>query len=168
MVAAASKLNILNDLPVSEEFLGLFAQMGMERLLSPRQLFPLSGVSNSFLDIGIWNGVTEHYARQMMGYSLLIQEERKEKDYKAWITCLLDTQAWGSNNATPGFLSKMNPNYIRWGVEPPTRDKYAGAGGQLLAWGFMVQKVRVQQRGILRSGNGGLDLFGRGWVFGGC
>jgi hypothetical protein len=144
MVAAASRLLDMSALNVTEEYVTLFAQMAIwsNDLLSIRQLFPLSGAHQSaFIDISVWHGITKVRAQKMVGESMIMVEERKDKVYKRWISIVLDSQAYGAKNATPGYLSRMNPNYIRWGVDPQTRDKYAGAAGQLLAWGIKVQKV---------------------------
>ncbi|GMI49261.1 hypothetical protein TrCOL_g9620, partial [Triparma columacea] len=143
MVAAASRVLDMSALKVNEEYVTLFAQMAIwsNDLLSTRQLFPLSGAHQSaFIDISVWHGITKERAQKMVGESMIMVEERKDKVYKRWISIVLDSQAYGAKNATPGYLSRMNPNYIRWGVDPQTRDKYAGAAGQLLAWGIKVQK----------------------------
>ncbi|GMI32856.1 hypothetical protein TrRE_jg10035, partial [Triparma retinervis] len=141
MVSAANSLLGLSAVKVTEEYVHLFAEMAISKVLLPRQLFPSSGNhQSSFIDIGIWHGVTKRRAKEMVEESRMMVEERKEKVYKAWITALLDCQAVGAKNATPGYLARMNPNYARWGVDPTTRDRYAGAAGQLLAWGVRVQK----------------------------
>ncbi|GMI38362.1 hypothetical protein TrCOL_g5101, partial [Triparma columacea] len=64
--------------------------------------------------------------------------------YKDWILAVLKSQDQGALAATPGYMARLNPTHIRTGVESPTRDKYAGAAGLLLAWGVKVQKKQLR------------------------
>lgn len=148
-VRSAAVLAASRTTPIAIDYIESFANMALSDPLESYKIFSLSIKKSKLWDTGIWGGVTHSRLTNMRDECRLIDVERDGADarmYKDWIIAVLKSQDQGALAATPGYMARLNPTHIRTGVEPPTRDKYAGAAGLLLAWGVKVQKVSFAQR----------------------